>query len=126
MHLMRKADRPPPLSSRNDLRPVWINVVRSCGLSKMKPSKKFLHTQNIAASVYKTLIDQGWIKIPPGWALVPIEPAPEQIDAGDKAYSGHEYAIDPIPAYRAMVKATPPAPAMPPYLFSHVKPKARK
>lgn len=128
MHLMRKADRSTQVSAHQNIRAVRINVVRSCGVP-VKPSKQFLQTQGIAASIYKTLIDQGWTKIPPGWRVVPIEPAPEQIAAGG---ARHTFEYEQSEAdrmardvYLEMVKAAPAPPSLPPDLITKPKGKAR-
>lgn len=58
-------------------------------------------TQKIADNLFSRLIASGWVKVPPGFKLVPISPSPEQILAGAQAKGTL------AEQYRAMVHAAP-------------------
>jgi hypothetical protein len=64
----------------------------------MKISKQ---AEKTAANLFRRLLDSGWVKVPPGFKLVPIEPTLEQQFAGN-----HQRAAE---IYRAMVAAAPSA-----------------
>lgn len=60
-------------------------------------------SQIIADNLWHHLIRHGWVRVPPGWKLVPIVPTPAQILAGaDLSRSVAE-------RYTAMVDAAPEA-----------------
>ena len=57
--------------------------------------------QKIADNLLARLIANGWVKIPPGWKVVPTTPTPQQILAGARNTGGL------ADQYRAMVDAAP-------------------
>jgi len=73
-----------------------------------KPAEK------IASNLFGRLLASGWVKVPPGFKLVPIEPIPEQILAGGDYCDGYENdrSEQAIEVYRAMVEAAPDATAV--------------
>lgn len=78
--------------------------------------------QKITANLFNRLFKSGWVKIPPGFKLVPIEPTPEQRLVGSNAHDTFEFChcdaglhnlsevADAM--YIAMVEAAPDASAV--------------
>lgn len=56
--------------------------------------------EKIASNVFNRLIAAGWVKVPPGFKVVPITPTPEQLIAGAHCVNLHD-------RYIAMVAAAP-------------------
>lgn len=63
--------------------------------------------EKLAGKLFQSLIAAGWVKIPPGYKLVPIDAGPEQVAAA----VGHEDCewcnVDVCEIYRDMINAAP-------------------
>lgn len=65
--------------------------------------------EKIAGNLFKRLIEAGWIKVPPGYKLVPIDASPEQLLAVHRwdECSSCQCHIDVAEIYSDMIDAAP-------------------
>lgn len=80
----------------------------------MKRTKQREVAEELGGEIMNRLIAGGWVKVPPGWRLVPEVPTPEQMIAASNSMNATRKVFIAIgddegvgATYHAMVKAAP-------------------
>lgn len=80
----------------------------------MKRTKQREIAEELGAAMMQRLVAGGWVKVPPGWRLVPEVPTPEQMIAASNSMNATRKVFISIgddegvgQTYHAMVRAAP-------------------